>query len=274
MKIKLALSITALLLSGCSMFGSDTKPAVPVASMQQDNYVPGYNEKRAPFTLEVIDELNDGERLLVMLRLTPQVRWNADNVVVKLNALKDGKVVASKDHCIYSPCSERLENKKRPVWLEASVSREFTIPLTAAEITDYQVELFWGDEARAYRDSAFLMQTLASPTLRSISSEREVGQCAEDSCEFSYTVTANLQNPENIPLESVVLGAGFILDGEERTTLSIPENEEQLEVPDLHLRPGQSKTFEFVLEQDIPLEAQNRIKPVIRIVSYRYKQNS
>ena len=100
-----------------------------------------------PFSLEVADEVNDGERLHILGAVSAAADWNLKDVIVKLTSLAGGNTIGVS----YLPLTQA--KKKLQTMIKAGEKYSFTISVPSKEITDYQLELLWGEEAKRYLSS-------------------------------------------------------------------------------------------------------------------------
>ncbi len=232
----------------------------------------GIDPDVTPFVLEVVEELNDGNQLLVKGRILPKSNWPADAVVVRLSALdRSGqqRVSYHKMKDIVSPSP----GGAAPTTLVEGVAQTFSLSLPLKGITSYQLEVLWGKEAEPYtgplnqpkKDTG---QFLA---LRNMEVHRLPGEsCASpDECLVTFTITGELFNSGSATVKDVVIVAGF--GGSDKLDLpnQILENEKRVEVPNLSLAPGSGKRFKISLQKLVPPTAPVAPQPVVRIASFR-----
>lgn len=230
-----------------------------------------------PFRLEILDELNDGEKLIVRGRAIAKTSWELTKAVVRLTGLtEDGEVRNS-----LFPLSSSPVNQVSGVPIEARASLkstlapgekvDFSLELPAKGLSSYQLELLWGSDAEPVLKMAAVPKGPAFLALRKLEvTLRRSLTCDFIPCPSTYQLTGELYNSGGATVTDVVLGAGFILTEDQgKLALSdqIPENEQRIEVRNIRLAPGEAKAVKVVLDQPI-LESEGRIKPVIRIVSF------
>jgi hypothetical protein len=224
----------------------------------------GSEPERSPFTLEVLDEVNDGERVSIRGRIVPKNDWNRDDVVLRLSALDElgnSKLVFRKLSDI-APKGEGLRGGS---------PTEFVLSIPSRGISNYQIELLWGDEAtpfmaRAAESASGDGEVLA---LRKLEVHRVPSEsCATpDECSVKFTITGEFFNSGGATLKNVVIEAGFSPADKLDLPGQILENARRIEVRNLNLVPGGTKAFRLALEKLIPSSEQMAPRPVVRIVS-------
>jgi hypothetical protein len=224
----------------------------------------GSEPERSPFTLEVLDEVNDGERVSIRGRVVPKGDWARDDAVVRLSALDEqgnSRIVLRKLSDI-APKGEE-SNGSRPT--------EFVLSIPSKGISNYQIELLWGDEAapfmaRAADAASGDGQVLA---LRKLEVHRVPSESCStpDECSVKFTITGEFFNSGGATLKNVVIEAGFVPADKLDLPGQILENARRIEVRNLNLVSGGTKPFRLALEKQIPSSEQVAPRPVVRIVS-------
>ncbi len=253
--------------------------------VESKDRIVGYHENRPPLQLQILGESNDGVLLQIKVRVTPLVDWPTEKVVVLLSALQNGVVISESAHCITGICGE--SNHLNAPALEKSVSEstilkrnapiDLTLTVPSQAMTDYVVDLLWGEEAGNFRSKlpgVSAPMDLQLPELVDFKVGDRLSSCEKSICSASYGLTATLVNKSPAILKSITLGAGFILDekaSNDRDYSKIPEKEDEIPLPELYLSANSSKTIEIVLEQSVPREMLARIVPSLRILSHEYK---
>ncbi|RMD85195.1 MAG: hypothetical protein D6808_05760 [Candidatus Dadabacteria bacterium] len=265
--------VTAAVLCGCTASmpsKKDRKARMYDPVVEVGSEVEGYTEKEAPFKLYIVDELNDGEMLFLKAELVPKVKWDADNVVVLLRGLNKGEVISEKSFCFYAKCSDKPDYGRD--WLEPEVGREFSLSIPAKGISDYQLEVLWGDDAKAYRAHAGSTASLKKPFLRKVEVYRKPTDCGHNNCPESVSVRGEIFNPEEKVLRDITLGAGFIWvePGKKHGNIN-PSAEQKVELSGVDIAPGHARSVEITLDKLVPVYQHGRYEPVVRVISYRYK---
>lgn len=243
------------------------------------------HEDREGLQFEIGQEAHDGDTLYVRGSLRANVRCNTDEVAFKVTTFREGRASSEKlfrlDEVVHSG-REGSGGIVGELPLHEPIEATFTIPAT--EVTDYQIQVLWGSEARlALKGAAPL-----APVLRGVVEVRELraqaleGDCPEQPCVF-FTLRGRLLNGVPQPLRQVILGVGF-LSGARRSAnergaegaldegQSIPENEQRLVINNLDLAPGASQAFRVRMLEAVPTALQGEVTPVVRIVSWEAPQ--
>lgn len=232
----------------------------------------GIDPDVTPFVLEVVEELNDGDRLVVKGRILPKSDWPVEAVVVRLSALdRSGqpRVSYHKMRDIVSPSPGGVA----PNNLIKGVAQTFSLSLPLKGITSYQLEVLWGKEAEPYTGPLNQPQkdTKQFLALRNMEVHRVPGEsCASpDECLVTFTITGELFNSGAAIIKDVVIVAGFGSADKLDLPNQILENEKRVEVPNLSLAPGSGKRFKISLQKLVPPTASGAPQPVVRIASFR-----
>lgn len=249
---------------------NSASPSNPVATgtgiAEAEGSTPG-----EPFRLSVAQEFNDGERLMVVADLTANTTWQTSDVLIRLRGFMNGAQVGE----VTYPVSQIA-----PL-LKAGETREIPLLLSAAGVSDYQLDLLWGEESasvlqenKAANKSA---QEIALPKpgaaeLRNLAVSSERVNCKEMGCELKFTMAGELANYSDQIIHEITLGTGFLwTQGASALDLSskLPENEASIELKGLELTPGASRKIRLVLDQTVPERSDGAFRPVLRIKSYQ-----
>lgn len=235
-------------------------------------------ESREPFALDVVDELNDGERLAVVVRVRAAPAAREVKASLRLKTLRDGTVVGEQFTDLRSlmPLTEGDTESDAP--------REGTFVMAAPSrgASDYQLELSWGGTARSevasspvpapkVSESATLATTTPQVSLRNIEVASFTPDCkGSASCGVSFTVRGTMENREAArTVRRVTLGVGYLprrsagsLDQEGM----IPHNEQFVTLDNVNLAPGASRPVELALTETLSREEATRLSPSLRVV--------
>ncbi|MCO6431212.1 MAG: hypothetical protein J5J00_10155 [Deltaproteobacteria bacterium] len=263
MKVSFILTVLLMSLAGCASLGLDfsfsSASESPSAIVDQAPLP----HPRVPFQLEVVDEVNDGQRLHVLGSISSEADWQMRDVVVKLTGLKEGSLVGVS----YLPLQKIASEAAPGGMIRAGEKYSFSLSLPANEITDYQLELMWGRDAAQYLKEIGSSQG-GTVEIRNIEVTTFQEQCGLTGCTFKHKISGRLVNSTLTPVNRVVLGVGFLkIEPGAALDLSkqIPENEERVEVPNVSLEPGGSRSIKLDIERSVP---DPNMKPVMRIISY------
>lgn len=222
----------------------------------------------APFTLELLEEVNDGEKVTIKGQIRAHVERGVDDVVVRLSALSAAgvPVVELRRVSALLPPGERL-SPMRPA--------QFAISLPFRGGTNYQLELLWGEDAAPLvvaakdREVGGGGDTAQRLVLRNLEVHRVPSErCGTpQECSVSFTITGELFNAGRATVQAVTLETGFLpateLDGGRQRL----ESRRTVEVRNLALAPSAAKPFRVTLEKAIPPELEVAPRPVVRVVS-------
>lgn len=264
-------------LLGCALFGP--QPKTQGAGGLPLEATAGIDPDVTPFILEVMDEKNDGRQLVVKGRIIPKTSKPASEVVVRLSALDRGGDQRVTFHNMQDLLAGGAKPKGEPVMLEKGVARSFTLAMPLKGITNYQLEVLWGQEAAPYAPSEPISDAQKEPkkepkqfiALRNLEVHRvPTESCVSpDQCVVRFTITGELFNSGSATINDVVIEAGFSSGDSLDLQSQILENEKRVEVPNLRLAPGASQRFKVSLDKLVPANAVVAPQPHVRIASFR-----
>lgn len=160
----------------------------------------------APVTLDVIEEIRSEQTLSLRALLESKVS-TAPDVTVLLRTLNKDEVVG-----------EALYPIKQKVF-----PYEFTISASAKDMTDYQLGLFWGDEAKQFnldQPEQVKSPTIPDLTIEDVSTHPLSLQCRAGSCEGGLEISGILRGRgKNITISVVLVDP----EGEEITEPALTE---------------------------------------------------
>lgn len=244
-----------LIIQGCSFFGSERSTASPSGGLQ------------LPLSLQVVDEVNDGSRLHILGSVSAATDWDLKDVIVKLTGLNNGQEVGIS----YLPLANADTRKEHLI--KAGEKFTFSISVPSPELTDYQIELLWGEDAKRNLALARAAQP-GSVELRDIQVETIRQPCSGSDCEVTFRITGKIHNGTGKNITNLVLGVGYIRTSPAKLDLTrqIPQNEENIDIGRFLLAPGASREVRLnfdrpVLEKELVNQA-GQLKPSIRIISF------
>lgn len=264
---------SSFILCSCAFLGLDKVDSKSISSKNES-----LSPSRMPFKLEVVDEVNDGDRLHILGAVSAQTAWSLDEVVVRLTGIQAGSIVGLS----YLALAKITDNSEsisgsdqiRVKMIKPGERHQFSLSIPAKNITDYQLELLWGKEARDYLGSVSTALS-GNIELRRIEVETTQEPCTVMDCGVSYKISAEIFNGTDSAISKTLLGVGFVRNkvGKELDlSKSIPENEEQVEVPDLNLASGASRSLRLKFDSPVPASevesVEGTLKPRIRIISF------
>ena len=260
--------------SGCSsIFGST--PQTHGAGGVALEATAGADPDVTPFILEVVEELNDENKVIIKGRLLPKTDWNASEVVVRLSALdRDGHQRVSY-HRMSDVVIPRQGQVSPPLVLEKDVAQTFSLTLPVKGLSNYELGVLWGADAEPFADRkpppVAKSEVKEFVALRNMEVHRvPTESCSSpDECLVKFTITGELFNAGGAIVKDVVIVAGFGTGAKLDLADQILENERRVEVPNLKLAPGGVKRFKISLEKLVPSSAQVAPQPIVRIASFR-----
>jgi len=284
--LRLLLSVLTLfvLVSQTACVGSKSPPvfegSAPVHSATPQSLwnSQGSHEENLPFSLHITEELYDGKRLYIQGRLESATPWDMRELAIRLITLKQGEVLGVS---LY-PLDEIVVNK--PASEEGTMNfsdrnpAEFLVWGDAEAMSDYQLEVLWGEEAlkspdNGARVSRDVQATQSRLEIRNIQVETERMACEqEEVCKANFRISGELFNTGSAIVSFVNLAIGLPSDQElvetAQSSVRTTEDEEMVEITNLGLRPGNSRELRLTMEREIFDPGMlNRI-PYLRIISF------
>ena len=266
-------ALVATIVSGCALFP-------PKAKTQGAGGLPleataGLDPDVTPFVLEVMEESNDGKKLVVKGRIIPKTTKPASEVVVRLTALDKAGEERVSFHNMKDVLAGSGSQGKRDPMLEKGVAQPFTLSMPLGGITSYQLEVLWGKEAAPFAPVEPPSKEKSSPKEFIALRNLEVHRIPADSCStpnecvVRFTITGEMFNSGTATILDVVIVAGFAPADALDLSTQILENEKRVEVPNLRLAPGASQRFRLSLDKLVPVSTTVAPQPVVRIASFR-----
>ena len=250
-------------LTGCQLLGA--KVVAPSADAIESTT--GSMPEVTPFLLEVVGEANDGEKLIVNGRFVPKIAWDPANVLVRLSALD---IQGEQRQSYFAVAAESGTGPFGQ--LQVGAPTEFTLSLPSKDISNYQIELLWGQDAAPFQKQARGGSNEGKEflALRNLEVYRMPSDtCASpNECTVKFTVTGEFFNAGSAVVSKVVLKAGFARVDELDLRGQKLENERRIEVRNMHLGPASTRPFRLVLDKLIPLSDQIAPRPVVQILSF------
>ena len=272
---KFALFSVILWAVGCTSFSRSVSIDSEPKKNEQNR-----SSQDLPFVLEVVDEVNDGERLHVLGAVTAQTDWMVNDVVVRLTGMRSGEQIGISYLPLRSNLSSSQAGDTNTQIIKAQEKYSFSVSVPSQNITDYQLELLWGDEAKRHLKN-IEVQKPGSLELRQIEVLTKKADCPKQNCGVVYKMTAQLFNSGATVIDKVVLGVGFLVvtPGQKLDfKKQIPQNEERIELSQLALMPGASRPLSLDFDEPVTEEkfqsGQGELRPNIRIVSFSSKSEN
>jgi hypothetical protein len=184
---------------------------------------------------------------------------------LRLRGVKDGAIVEEESVPIKDIAASALRGGSGGNTVEAGSTIETVLTIPAASISDYQLEMVWGDE------DGTEPAVMAALVLQDIETRKNL-LCNSTPCQIAYGMRGKLYNAGKSKVSEAELGIGYVFveqGGSLDLSGIIPENEEVLRIPGLNLGPGGAKPFTLKLSRTVPERSDGAYVPVIRVISYQ-----
>ncbi len=250
---------------------AETKLKLTSASAQQ------------PVEISIVDELNDGASLHLLVQLRFLQTRSGDDMRLFLSTMQGAEVLETREfplrsafpHSIPPGQDSRHEAQsavqKSLLRKGQVINASLSIPVSSA--LDYQLELQWGDASSTLTELPLQQPTL---DLRKVRVERHRSCDKPASCQLFIKIHGELINQGQKAVEAVVLGIAYPstdnepLPGQELDSASnIPQNEQQVPIEGVALKPGEVRPILVKLEEGFAVREGNDPRPRLRILSFR-----
>jgi hypothetical protein len=211
-----------------------------------------------PFSIELHDEAYNNGSLRVTGKVTGDVPWNPRLVSLKITGYSKGVPVMEKTLTI-------TELVGTTSIVPQGTAVEVPLALEAADLSDYQVALIWGQD----NTPTAAAKTAAVENIRTTPSQTD---CDAPPCPTTFLIECDVVNNTSELLTSVTLGVGYVWqeDGK-RTDLSAsaPDNSKLDEVPvsPLNLAPGERKAVRLNLTTPVPSTQGGLYVPIVKVLN-------
>jgi len=250
-----------VLLSGCSLWSKASLPPVAPQEIQKSQEEP--QEETIPFQLKVHDELNDGTYLYVKASLQGEVQWRPEEVAVKLITIRSGE---AKESDVFK-ISELLPLQERGRLIEPRDEVLFTLQGEGGAISDYQLELLWGEDAKGLVDEKPVEKSFLAIENLTVAANPPV--CEVDPCITRFQLQGDLVNKGTTVVDQAEIAVGFLWvpsDSNEDLTGKIPDKEEKILLKDLNLGAGRSRVIKLNFTKAVPSSREGEVVPTVRIL--------
>jgi hypothetical protein len=257
------LTACLICMSGC--FGR-TKPTAPPVPENIPNSTKSVSIKKEPvenpYALRIVDEVNDGHTLHIAAEVKSSVALEALPAVLRLTTLNSGEPV----QVSYYPVARGVRAEQTRTPGKDGLALSFDLSAGSENITDYQLELLWGQEALEHLPS----NNLRAPALQLRNLTIQPSGCQSTvACMGKLRIMAELFNPGLVPVPTATLGIGFIWQANGAPPPDpgeVPQREQKLVLNTLNLDPGRSRPVTLTVNRDIPKQPGGQYRPVLRIV--------
>lgn len=202
-----------------------------------------------PLRLDIDYESTDGTRLTVRGRVRAETAVQLDKIVLHLTSLKDGEKTGE----AYYPLVAAKEDVGMQGVLPKGGEVPFSMSVSAEGMSDYQLELLWGEDAVAYLSSLAAETKRSAPGIAVEEIRMSPAECDDPGCKEKSYVTAILRNGSDQMLKELRLG------------LSLGGGEEnEIAVTDVNLGPGSVQPLR--LELEVPYAIGANMSPALRVI--------
>lgn len=252
MKIqKITLILILFFVAGCSV--SSPKPAVVTAADEQ-----------SPLILAIEEEYRSEDQLTIQGTLTSKDYWSDESVaVVRLISLNGGEIIGE---ALYPLQSTEISKGD---------SHSFTISVSAGDITDYQLSLLWGDDAKILLSKVTPADNIKiedapakeSLILKDVDSDITPAQCklGESSCEGGISITATLDNQSNEDASKIIVGVRLVTESGDELA-----QEEIHELDGVKIPAKSSRPLEIGIAIPAGISSVD-VKAILRLVDFTLK---
>ena len=239
------LVLAVLIMPGCSLLGNNLFSPSPKASTGSEQA-----EEQNPLKLELDQETTDGERLFVKGRVKAETSVLMSKIVIHLSSLKNGELIGE---AYYSMSSAQQDSGIQGM-IPAGGEVPFSMSVSAEGMTDYQLELLWGEEAVSFLSA--LASGVQPPAPEVVLEEVTLmpPDCSGRGCAGRSFMSAVIRNQTDKALDSIVIGLGF--SGAE---------EDQMEITSIGLEPHGTRPLR--LEIDLPYDKAVSLDPRMRVIN-------
>ncbi|HMO02786.1 MAG TPA: hypothetical protein PKD37_06745 [Oligoflexia bacterium] len=236
-----------------------------------------------PFTIKVKEEFNDGEKLRVIGELLAQGKISlaeqtklllstgrgkeqeAVDGVLRIVTFKDGKQIGVA--LLQIP---NLIKELGSTSLSKGQAVPFSISVAGRNMSDYQIELLWGEDARAYVGTA-LASWGAKQHIESLSNIKIADWRVQPPAlgRTKYIISFKLLNVSNQMIQNISLGIGFrasAIDSDKFTGIG---EEQEINLTNLGMTPRMGRDIKLaVTAPDVPIPDGYVLGPSIRVLRY------
>jgi hypothetical protein len=230
-----------------------------------------------PFTFRVLNEVNDGSKLHVRGEVLSKRDWDGRLLALRILSLNNGEVVDRQEF----PFLEVATEKQASPELRAATPYQFLVSSTAEGVTDYQIDLVWGEDARAMfgaekQQALPTTETLPpalapqeSPllTVKNLEILREHRNCDSQPCLMSYELLVNIENSGSSIVNSAVLELGLVPSDQDLPAAGDLVSSQELEVTGLGLEPAATRSIRVNYEETPSQASGQPMRPQLRVLS-------
>ncbi len=235
--------------------------------------------ENVPLKLEIDQAFIHNGNLNVDVKLTSKINIKTENIVLSIKGLEDNKVVEEK--------IKKVSDLVKKTDLEKNETIDVRLFLVSENISDYEVEVSWGEEAEKLLIKDKDVKTLKiesnnldkedSPSIKIINIEKRKLECDEDICDSLLTLNVKIENNFSSKIiKSITLASGlfWVNEGESlKDVLNIKEdtalnNEEKIVLDNLFIEPKKDKNIKIHINTPVPSIRGGELFPNVRMLEF------
>ncbi|NBW39917.1 hypothetical protein EBR25_02830 [bacterium] len=259
--LKLRLVASYLVLSGVSVFVLAACSWVPLAS-QTEISAPVQIEQDAPpsVSMDILDEVNDGKMLSLVLDIVPRAQIEADSIEIAIKLFSHGSLVRENGYRLSQLRALRTLKPVGEATLSADVSSRVLLQQPLMEgITDYQIEANWGHAKNTPPESLDIIEH--------VEVQEFPAEC-RDECFVPFELRVSLKNPFEKPIGNIWLSTSFERPGGVETATGDPG---KFSLGERYLEPQEHFNLSLRTQTPLPYNLyQQGFRPAIRLSSFEF----
>lgn len=216
-----------------------------------------------PLSIDVSDEYNDGKQLSVLAIVRAGTRVPLKDVLLRLTGLANGQVVRSQDYRLSRDNADQSA-------LSPGEERRLALFLESEGLTDYQLEMLWGESAYKVRARPNPSPEAAKEKalrLRNLVVQRIRVPCNREFCAMKFRIRGEMLNEGGAALDHILVGVSIASAGGGAS--EVVSEEVSLEVAAANLQPGEVRPLVIDIDREIPEQQIEAYTPRVRIIEFR-----
>ncbi len=200
-----------------------------------------------PYTLEVVEELYDGETLFLQVELKELTTLPDKLTLISLAGFNDQQ-----------DKKEKFFNLQD---LQTDSKNQITLAIPVKNLVEYQIQLFWGKQAWSFYTQIY---PLLASNLDIINGEVEkLRECQLEDCQIKFKIKFDLLNKNEITVPKINLTLS-LLENTEVDGLIIPNElfSKNIPINDLNLAADEVRQLEYIIAQPKELNELNTLAEV------------
>lgn len=249
--------VSILLLASCSYLSNFSRTGGERASSQRNRNV--QQDIRPSMTLDILDEVNDGNTLSLVLEFVPKAQITTEDVELEVALYSFGRLA---EKATYQLSQLRELSTLKPIGRKSlpvgGPSRLLLQQPIREGVTDYQVEAHWGKRERA-RPELEIVQ--------GVDITEFPAQCDVE-CVVPFEVIVSLKNPFEKPIGNIWLSSTFEIPGQVR---GVEDGAAKFSLGQRYLAPYEQFTLSLRTQTPLPYSLyQQGFRPSIRLSSFEF----